>query len=84
MKHFLIITMLLFSLILYQTSSSIASPTKRALLIGINKYKNLPFYSQILKSTVDNLKGSINDVKIMKELLVFHYGFKENNTLIQR
>jgi Caspase domain/Domain of unknown function (DUF4384) len=42
--------------------------TKRALLIGVNKYKELPW-----------LSGSRNDVSVMREILIRRYGFSESN-----
>jgi len=42
--------------------------TRRALLIGINKYAELPW-----------LSGSRNDVGVMKEILIRRYGFTEDN-----
>jgi len=42
--------------------------TKRALLIGINEYEQLP-----------SLSGSRNDVETMKAILIRRYGFAEEN-----
>ena len=46
-------------------TASFASPcqaiTKRALLVGINTYKNLPFYSTTLQRNIENLQGAVND-----------------------
>ncbi len=42
--------------------------TKRALLIGINKYQQLPW-----------LSGSRNDVMVIQEILVRRYGFAQDN-----
>ncbi|HOT98109.1 MAG TPA: caspase family protein [bacterium] len=42
-----------------------------ALLIGINSYPNMPQNRQ--------LKGCINDVLLMKKLLIEQFGFKEDN-----
>jgi len=50
--------------------------TKKALLVGINTYEKLPFYSNVLGRQVTNLKGSVNDVNSMKRLLVSQYGFR--------
>ncbi|HKO44468.1 MAG TPA: caspase family protein [Pyrinomonadaceae bacterium] len=44
---------------------------KRALLIGVNKYPNLPAHSQ--------LRGCVNDVQIMKQTLETSFGFDPNN-----
>jgi hypothetical protein len=56
--------------------------TKRALLIGIDNYKNLPFYSPERGETFKNLKGSVNDVQLMKQLLTSHYEFREEDLRI--
>ncbi len=42
--------------------------TKRALLIGINKYRAVP-----------KLQGSLNDIETMKQVLVSRWGFPESN-----
>lgn len=56
------------------TTEGIASPTgndspegtKRALLIGINKYKAVP-----------KLQGSLNDIETMRQILMTRWGFPE-------
>ena len=48
-----------------------AQGTKRALLIGINKYKAVP-----------KLQGSLNDVETMKQILVTRWGFSEKNIAV--
>jgi len=71
------LSLMLFLLVLpflYPSCSHAA--TKKALLVGINHYKNLPFYSHRLKRWITNLQGSINDVRIMRELLISRYGFR--------
>src|SRR5688572_15772177 len=45
--------------------------TKRALLIGINKYQSLP-----------TLQGSLNDIETMRQILLTRWGFSENNITI--
>ncbi|KAK2662959.1 hypothetical protein Ddye_001533 [Dipteronia dyeriana] len=47
------------------------TPKKRALLCGVS-YKN----------SKDELKGTINDVNNMKDLLIHYFGFSEDNLLI--
>src|SRR5262245_38914928 len=52
---------------------SAANPTegqgiKRALLIGINKYKGVP-----------KLQGSLNDIETMRQILLTRWGFEEKN-----
>ena len=49
---------------------------KRALLIGINSYPNLPTCSQ--------LKGCVNDVLLMKDVLETSFGFPANNIVVLR
>jgi hypothetical protein len=65
----LFLSLALFLLVLpFLCPSFSHSATKKALLVGINKYKNLPFYSHLLRRWVTNLQGSINDVSMMREL----------------
>ncbi|MFZ0750040.1 MAG: caspase family protein, partial [Pyrinomonadaceae bacterium] len=49
-------------------------PNKRALLIGVNRYPNLPAHSQ--------LQGCVNDVRIMKQTLETSFGFPESNVVV--
>ncbi len=58
------------SAVLSATDKAAATGTgqRRALLIGINKYKVLP-----------RLNGSLNDVAVMRQLLIQRWGFKEAN-----
>ena len=49
-------------------SSSQGQGGKRALLIGINKYKAVP-----------KLQGSLNDIETMKHVLITRWGFPEGN-----
>jgi Caspase domain len=51
-----------------------AKPNKRALLIGINAYPNLPDYSQ--------LRGCVYDVQIMGEMLETLFGFPRENIVV--
>jgi len=46
-------------------------PNKRALLVGVNKYPNLPAHSQ--------LRGCVNDVQIMKQTLETSFRFPPSN-----
>ena len=46
-------------------------PNKRALLVGVNKYPNLPPHSQ--------LRGCVNDVEIMRQTLETSFGFPASN-----
>lgn len=56
--------------------------TKKALLVGIANYKNLPYYSKYLGRELKNLKGPTHDVRIMREALVSRYGFLPQNTKV--
>jgi len=56
--------------------------TKKALLVGINTYEKLPFYSNLLGRQVTNLKGSVNDVNSMKGILVSQYGFRAEDVQV--
>jgi hypothetical protein len=79
MKRFLILLVFLpftFNLILYSHSFS---ASKKALLIGINNYKNLPFYSKELGRWMKNLKGPLNDIRVMKEALISRYDFRNED-----
>jgi hypothetical protein len=51
------------------------SPRKLALLVGINDY------SQGNTPGVDSLKGCINDVALLKNLLIYRYGFAPNDII---
>ncbi len=46
-------------------------PTKRALIVGVNKYSNLDAESQ--------LAGCVNDAKLIKSVLIDHFGFSESD-----
>jgi hypothetical protein len=52
-------------------TESAAGPNKRALLIGVNKYPNLPDYSQ--------LRGCVNDVEAMRNVLEATFKFPPAN-----
>lgn len=45
--------------------------TKRALLIGINKYKAVP-----------KLQGSLNDIETMRQILLTRWGFADKNIVV--
>jgi len=45
--------------------------SKHALLIGINKYANLSERAQ--------LQGCVNDAKLMRDVLIEHYGFDDGD-----
>lgn len=57
--------------------------TRKALLIGINTYKNFPqTTSNLPKQIFKNPKGTLNDVNLMKKALISFYGFSENDIKI--
>lgn len=74
MKRSLISILTLFFILIF-SNSSFAS--KRALLVGIDTYKNLPIVSN--GRMIGNLKGAVNDVNMIKKALLSYYGFSEND-----
>ncbi len=52
---------------------SAAGPTKRALLIGVDEYRS---------PKVRDLKGCVNDVRLMRALLVERFGFPPGNVVM--
>ncbi|MBV9493348.1 MAG: caspase family protein, partial [Acidobacteria bacterium] len=77
-----------FVLILLLAALSVdAAPRKRALLIGIDNYSALRPVPSALPSASDgrdfpNLDGSVNDVNLMRELLLAVYGFKAEDVVV--
>ena len=67
-RNFLWFAICVFSLICAGVPAHAQEGTKRALLIGVNKYQELPW-----------LSGSKNDVAVMRDLLIRRYGFNESN-----
>ncbi|MBI1987983.1 MAG: caspase family protein [Nitrospinae bacterium] len=57
---------------------------RRALLVGINQYKNLPYYSKKQGKWITDLKGPLNDIRIMKQILISRYGFLEEEIWLLR
>jgi tetratricopeptide (TPR) repeat protein len=55
---------------------------KKALLIGIDTYKNLPYFSSPHGRRFGNLKGAVDDVRIMKEALKARFDFQEEDIKI--
>jgi hypothetical protein len=51
-----------------QSTGGTGGGTKRALLIGINKYRTVP-----------KLQGSLNDIDTMKQILITRWGFPEDH-----
>lgn len=62
---------------------STSHAARKALLIGITDYENLPSSSTI---GISDLRGPINDVNAVREGLITYYGFNENEikTLINQ
>ena len=58
-----------------QTTIAENAPRKIALLIGINDY------SHGNTENVPSLKGCINDVALLQNLLIYRYGFKSSNII---
>lgn len=52
-------------------SGDASSGTKRALLIGINKYKAVP-----------KLQGSLNDIETMRQILLTRWGFADKHIVV--
>ncbi len=77
-----ILNLKIFLLILILSLSISYRAEKKAILIGINDYKNLPFLWKERNKTIEDLKGSINDVHLIKEILTTFYGFKEKDLKI--
>jgi len=67
---------IIFSLLL--VSSSFAQ-TKRALIIGIDKYKPTDPNAKTLRTIWSDLDGCVNDALSMKNIIESRFGFKENN-----
>lgn len=63
-----LLTTTVFDQVLALPSDRQDGGTKRALLIGINKYRAVP-----------KLQGSLNDIETMKRVLVSRWGFPEGN-----
>ena len=81
-RHFLHLTSTTIALSILNSQFSTHStraPRKTALLVGINAY---PENNQ----NIDPLKGCVNDVALMKNLLQYRYGFDDRNivTLIDQ
>lgn len=55
---------------------------KKALIIGINDYQNLPFFSKEKKTEIEDLQGPVNDAHTMKNILLSLFGFREDNILM--
>ena len=51
----------------------VSAETRRALLIGINEYQTDEFA---------RLRGAVNDVETMREILIGRYGFPESNVVV--
>lgn len=53
--------------------SADCTPTRRALLIGINDY---------VARSLPDLRGAVNDVKLLQRILVTRFGFPEENIVL--
>jgi hypothetical protein len=62
-------------------ASAIAQPAKRALLIGIDDYtaSTIPAVKTVQHRGWPDLRGSVNDVAILTDMLVLRYGFERKN-----
>lgn len=57
-------------LLLAAVTADASEPTRRALLIGINKYQSEDF---------GNLRGAVNDIRLLRQVLTTRFGFPEEN-----
>jgi hypothetical protein len=73
---------LILAVLLFFYPSFSHPATKKALLVGINTYEKLPFYSSLLGRQVTNLKGSVNDVNSMRGMLISRYGFRAEDVQV--
>lgn len=73
MKKFPIFFFIILSVFLHYSLSFAA---KKALLVGVANYQNLPANLNGRKLT--NLKGPENDVKVIKNCLLSYYGFSDD------
>ena len=55
--------------------------TKRALLVGINDYASVRTASSAGDRDWPNLKGALNDVRAMQEILITRYGFEREDII---
>jgi hypothetical protein len=83
-RKLLVMSSVILALVLVGLAFSLPcyGATKKALLVGINDYKHLPYYSKELGRMITNLKGAVNDVNAMKDILISQYGFKEKDILV--
>ena len=63
----------LVGVLLFVLASNVPGETRRALLIGINEYQTEEFA---------DLRGAVNDVETMREILISRYGFPESNVVV--
>lgn len=69
-----------FIIIIFIFSIEVFSQTKRALIIGIDKYEPGETVNQrALRNKWSNLDGAVNDALAIKELLIAQFGFSEEN-----
>jgi hypothetical protein len=66
--------------IVFISSIEVFSQTKRALIIGIDKYAPSEKVNQrSIRQKWSNLDGAVNDALAVKEILISKYGFQEEN-----
>ena len=63
----------LFCALCVSTITDASAQTRRALLIGINEYQTEEF---------QDLRGAVNDVVAMREILISKYNFPESNITV--
>lgn len=69
--------------IVFVFSPEVFSQTKRALIIGIDKYEPAETAGKrALRNKWSNLDGAVNDALSIKELLVSKFGFQEENIIL--
>ncbi len=69
--------------IVFVSSPEVFSQTKRALIIGIDKYEPAETVGKkALRNKWSNLDGAVNDALAIKELLVSKFGFQEENIIL--
>ena len=59
-------------LLLVAWAAACSAPSHRALLVGVGKYQS---------TNVDQLKGPVNDIQSLREVLVERWGFRSNDII---
>lgn len=69
-----------FIIIVFIASFEVFTQTKRALIVGIDKYEPRETSNQkSLRRKWSNLDGAVNDALAVKEVLIAQFGFSEDN-----